>query len=156
MGKMGKNVLNIYTIKMLADKTGLSIRTVRYYIHRRLLPPPFGKKRGSYYTDLHLNRIQLINKLESQGVPICKILTTLNCPNPEEPGESKDEDATTWREAELFEGIRISYLPNILTRSELKKVQMYINEMMRDKGHASKAERRKSKLAAKDAECVPL
>ena len=143
---MKEEIPNIYTIDMLAEESGLNRRTVRYYIHRGLLPPPFGKKRGSYYTDLHLNRLLTINKLADQGVPLLKIAATLECKNPEE-----DEDAgidliatTTRREAELFEGIRISYLPNLLTRSELDQLSKTVNELMRDKGHASKSERSKA------------
>lgn len=139
---MKEDVPNIYTIDMLAEESGLSRRSVRYYIHRNLLPPPFGKKRGSYYTDSHLNRLLIINKLADQGVPLDKIAATLESTNP-----NQDDDAgidlvatTTRREAELFEGIRISYLPNILTRSELKKLSKYIEQMMREKGFAGKSD----------------
>ncbi len=143
---MKEEVPNIYTIDMLAEESGLNRRTVRYYIHRGLLPPPCGKKRGSYYTDVHLNRLLIINKLADQGVPLVKIAATLEAADPED-----DKDAgidlittTTRREAELFEGIRVSYLPNLLTRSELKKLSEYIEEMMREKGYASKSERSKA------------
>lgn len=143
---MKEDIPNIYTIDMLAEESGLNRRTVRYYIHRGLVPPPFGKKRGSYYTDLHLNRLLLINKLADQGVPLVKIAKTLNCTDP-----LSDEDAgveiietKTWREAELFDGLRIAYLPNVLTRSELEKIAKFFEELMRDKGYAGKAERSKA------------
>jgi DNA-binding transcriptional MerR regulator len=93
-----------------------------------------------------LNRLLIINKLADQGVPLVKIAATLEATDPED-----DKDAgidlittTTRREAELFEGIRVSYLPNLLTRSELKKLSEYIEEMMREKGYASKSERSKA------------
>ena len=140
---MKEDIPNIYTIDMLAEESGLNRRTVRYYIHRGLVPPPFGKKRGSYYTDLHLNRLLLINKLADQGVPLVKIAKTLSCTDP-----LSDEDAgveiietKTWREAELFDGLRLSYLPNVLTRSELEKISKFFEELMREKGYAGKAKR---------------
>jgi DNA-binding transcriptional MerR regulator len=46
-----------YTIGELAEKAGVSRRAVRFYVQNRIIPPPVGLGRHSYYTDEHLERI---------------------------------------------------------------------------------------------------
>ncbi len=67
----------MFNIEYLAKKADVSRRTVRYYIQRGLLPPPLGQKRGSYYTEAHLERLLLILKLSAKGVPLLRIKTVL-------------------------------------------------------------------------------
>ncbi|MFA6101500.1 MAG: MerR family transcriptional regulator [Victivallaceae bacterium] len=67
----------LFNIEYLAKKADVSRRTVRYYIQRGLLPPPLGQKRGSYYTEAHLERLLLILKLSAKGVPLLRIKTVL-------------------------------------------------------------------------------
>ncbi len=146
---MNETISKTYGIAELAKATGLNIRTVRYYIHRGLLQPPCGSKRGSYYTDMHLNRLLMINKLASQGVPLVVMMKTLDCSESEVSDDNDATETATWREAELFDGIRLSFIPNALTRSEVEKVHKFVNELMREKGHSGKADRR----AMKAVEC---
>lgn len=135
---------NKYTLGMLAEKTDLSRRAVRYYIHRGLLPPPFGAKKGSYYTDLHLERLLLINKMSSQGVSLITIMETLATKKKEPQVER------SWRESQMFEGVRLSYLPNTLTRSEVAVIHKFINELMNDKGRPENNWRLKKKSEVLD------
>ena len=46
-----------YSIGELAGLAGVSRRTVRFYVQTRLIPPPCGAGRGSYYTRAHLEAI---------------------------------------------------------------------------------------------------
>ncbi|HRY61029.1 MAG TPA: MerR family transcriptional regulator [Candidatus Fermentibacter sp.] len=46
-----------YSIAELAALAGVSRRTVRFYVQTRLIPPPHGAGRGSYYTRTHLEAI---------------------------------------------------------------------------------------------------
>src|SRR5919109_5558528 len=63
----------VYNLHNLAKKTGLTRRTIRYYVQRGLLPRPEGGGRGHYYTEEHLARIELIQQWRSQGVPLEKM-----------------------------------------------------------------------------------
>ena len=139
---MNETISKTYGIVELAKAAGLSIRTVRYYIHRGLLQRPCGSKRGSYYTDMHLNRLLMINKLASQGVPLVVMMKTLDCSESEVPDDNDATETATWREAKLFDGIRLSFIPNALTRSELEQVHKFVNDLMREKGRSDKSERR--------------
>lgn len=74
-----------YTIGELADRAGVSRRTVRYYVQRELLPAPDGLGRGAHYTDEHLARLIRIRELQEAGVPLADIALTLDGPPPTPP-----------------------------------------------------------------------
>ncbi|MDI9528467.1 MAG: MerR family transcriptional regulator [Candidatus Cloacimonadota bacterium] len=46
-----------YSIAELASAAGVSRRAVRYYVQRKIIDPPCGGGRGSYYTEQHLQSI---------------------------------------------------------------------------------------------------
>jgi len=58
------------TLADLAQRTGESRRTIRYYIQRGLLPPPHGAKRGAWYDEEHANRLKRIQHLKSGGLSL--------------------------------------------------------------------------------------
>ena len=56
-----------YSIKDLEEKTGIRVRTIRFYIKEQLVPPPNGTGGGASYDDTHLLPLQVIKVLhESQ------------------------------------------------------------------------------------------
>ncbi len=62
-----------YKVSELADKAGVTKRTIHYYISKGLLLPPKGSGVNSLYNDEHLERILLIKKLQSEYMPLNKI-----------------------------------------------------------------------------------
>jgi DNA-binding transcriptional MerR regulator len=62
-----------YTIEQLSEKTGYSIRTIRYYIQEGLLEPPAGRGRGGYYYDSHLRRLLEIKAMQDRGMKLVGI-----------------------------------------------------------------------------------
>jgi DNA-binding transcriptional MerR regulator len=64
---------DIYTIQQLEEQSGVSRRTIRFYITRELLPPPKGSKRGSYYTPEHLEALKRIRGLVEEGYPLIQV-----------------------------------------------------------------------------------
>lgn len=62
-----------YKISELADKAGVTKRTIHYYISKGLLLPPEGSGVNSLYNDEHLERILLIKKLQAEYMPLNKI-----------------------------------------------------------------------------------
>ena len=67
-----------YGIAELAERAGVTRRTVRYYVQRGLLPTPLGTGRGPHYTPAHLQRLIHIRKLQENGVPLAEIATRLD------------------------------------------------------------------------------
>ena len=57
----------------LADRAGVSVRTVRYYIQQGLLSGPEARGPGAHYTDEHLDRILLIKRLQKEHLPLAEI-----------------------------------------------------------------------------------
>lgn len=62
-----------YAIGDLAGLVGSTPRTIRYYVAQGLLPPPVGAGPGAHYTDAHLQRLRLIQRLQRQHQPLSEI-----------------------------------------------------------------------------------
>ena len=60
--------MNTYSIQDLCDQTGVTRRTVYFYIQQGILPPPAGAGVSTAYSDAHLVRLKLIPLLRSQGL----------------------------------------------------------------------------------------
>lgn len=56
-----------FQIEELSRRTGMTVRSLRSYQSRRLLPPPEVRGRTGYYDDRHVARIELIKDLQSEG-----------------------------------------------------------------------------------------
>lgn len=73
-----------YKIGELAEKSGISKRTIHYYLSRELLPPPKGAGPRSFYTRGHLLRLELLKELQARYWPLDKIREYLNALSDEE------------------------------------------------------------------------
>lgn len=62
-----------YKVSELAQKAGVTKRTIHFYISKGLLMPPKGSGVNSLYDDTHLNRLALIKNLQSEFMPLNKI-----------------------------------------------------------------------------------
>lgn len=58
------------TISDLADRSGMTVRTLRDYNERGLLPPPKMKGRTGFYSEEHLNRIRIVERLLERGITL--------------------------------------------------------------------------------------
>ena len=56
------------SIDELAQQTGVSSRNIRYYQTRGLLPPPTVKGRTGVYDRRHVERLELLAELKSEGL----------------------------------------------------------------------------------------
>ncbi|MFI6274329.1 MerR family transcriptional regulator [Streptomyces sp. NPDC050988] len=62
------------TVDELAARAGVTVRTVRFYGTRGLLPPPvIGPRRVGHYNQEHLSRLALIEELQHQGMTLAAI-----------------------------------------------------------------------------------
>jgi DNA-binding transcriptional MerR regulator len=64
-------------ISELAERAGVSLRTVRYYVSEGLLPPPAGSRANPVYNREHLLRLQAIRLLKVQYLPLNEIRNRL-------------------------------------------------------------------------------
>jgi DNA-binding transcriptional MerR regulator len=82
-----------YSIGELADRAGVSTRTIRYYVSEGLLPPPVAAGPNSRYTDVHLERLGAINHLKEQYLPLKEIRRRLIDPDLPEVQYDRQADA---------------------------------------------------------------
>jgi len=61
------------TIDELAARTGMTVRTVRYYASEGLLPPPIRRGRIAYYGQPHRLRLDLVRTLQDHGYTLAAI-----------------------------------------------------------------------------------
>ncbi|NYI45107.1 DNA-binding transcriptional MerR regulator [Nocardioides aromaticivorans] len=63
----------LLTLEELTERTGLTVRTVRFYTSRGLVPPPIRRGRSGYYSAEHIARIELVLELQSHGFTLSAI-----------------------------------------------------------------------------------
>lgn len=64
---------DLLTIEELAGRTGISVRTIRFYAGKGLLPPPTLRGRLGLYGPDHLARLDLISELTGLGFTLSAI-----------------------------------------------------------------------------------
>jgi DNA-binding transcriptional MerR regulator len=77
-----------FTIDELAARTGMTVRTVRFYATEGLLPSPQRRGRVAYYNARHRMRLDLIRTLQDHGYTLAAIERVLaRIPADAEPAE---------------------------------------------------------------------
>ena len=67
-----------YTIDQLAAHTGVPSRTIRFYQSKGALPAPVRRGRKAYYDATHVERLELIARLQDRGLQIRAIRNLLD------------------------------------------------------------------------------
>ena len=67
-----------YTFEELCILTGLSTRTLRYYIQIGLVDKPIGQTRAAHYLSSHLEKILRIKQLSEAGISLERIREVLS------------------------------------------------------------------------------
>jgi DNA-binding transcriptional MerR regulator len=65
------------TVDELAARTGMTVRTVRFYASEGLLPPPQRRGRVAYYDARHRMRLELVRTLQEHGYTLSAIQRVL-------------------------------------------------------------------------------
>jgi DNA-binding transcriptional MerR regulator len=63
----------LLTIDELAARTGMTVRTVRFYAAKGLLPVPIRRGRVGYYGPIHRTRLDLVRELQDHGYALAGI-----------------------------------------------------------------------------------
>lgn len=130
-----------YKVSELADKAGVTKRTIHYYISKGLLLPPEGSGVNSLYNDEHLQRILLIKKLQAEYMPLNKIREYI-LENPTEKVKKKAKETKIARDegqkvyiresiCDIFE-IHYSEENGQKYKHIIENVKKYVEKMMED------------------------
>ncbi|MGH8880523.1 MAG: MerR family transcriptional regulator [Stackebrandtia sp.] len=116
-----------FTIDQLAREAGTTVRSLRVYHERGVLPPPQVKGRTGFYSPEHLNRVRTISRLLDRGIKLNGIKELLNAwdrgddlgdilgvAEPDLAGEPGAADGTSIAATELE--ARLREVPNGLAR----------------------------------------
>lgn len=132
-----------YKVSELAEKTGVTKRTIHYYISKGLLLPPEGSGVNSLYNENHLERILLIKKLQAEYMPLNKIREYI-LENPKEKAENNIKEIksniikTEGQEIYIRENICNIFEIHYTKENEekykhiIENVKKYVEKMMED------------------------
>jgi DNA-binding transcriptional MerR regulator len=73
MSENTDSVAELMTLDELTKRVGMSVRTVRFYTTRGLVPPPIRRGRSGYYSAEHVVRLELIRELQAHGFTLAAI-----------------------------------------------------------------------------------
>jgi DNA-binding transcriptional MerR regulator len=100
------------TIDQLAQRTGMSTRNIRAHQSRGLLAPPTLRGRTGYYTDAHVERIKLIQRLQADGFSLALIKRLLR--------SARDSTEEVQRFSDALHGPFGDEQPRVVELSELQ------------------------------------
>ena len=101
----------------LSDRSGISVRTIRFYITERLLPGPEGRGTSTEYTEEHLDRLLLIRELSAQRRPLSEIRESLERVSPTELSALLSEAESRNRTEESTRSSPKEYLSSMLEQA---------------------------------------
>lgn len=90
------------TIEELAERVGIPVRTIRFYIAEGLLPGPGTRGKAASYGEEQLLRLRLIRRLSEQRVPLVEMRDMLSRLLPDEVRallETEDQQAAVVEQA---------------------------------------------------------
>lgn len=85
----------VYSIEDLCRLTGLTRRTIRYYIQEGLVPKPEGERRAAHYLNSHLEILLRIRRLTASGLSLEAVRSRLT-------NENEDTEPMVHREPGTF------------------------------------------------------
>ena len=65
--------VTLLTLEQLTERVGMSVRNVRFYTTRGLVPPPIRRGRSGYYSADHVARLELVRELQGHGFTLSAI-----------------------------------------------------------------------------------
>src|SRR5687768_4325574 len=106
-----------YDLSELSAAAGVTTRTVRYYVQQGLLPSPGTRGPGTRYDQAHLDRLQLIRRLQRQHLPLAEIRLRL-----EDLDDDGIREALAAASDQPSESSALDYVRDLLARQSARTV----------------------------------
>ena len=96
----------------LATLTGMTARTVRYYIQQGLVSRPEGAKRGAYYERRHVEQLLLIRRWTEAGLSLDRVRELITGA-PEDPPRraAPPGSVEVWSRVTVADGLEVHLEP---------------------------------------------
>jgi DNA-binding transcriptional MerR regulator len=107
-----------FDLSELSDAAGVTPRTIRYYVQQGLLPSPGTRGPGTRYERAHLDRLQLIRRLQREHLPLAEIRKRLEELN----DEGVRDVLTASAEQTPRESSALDYVRDLLARQTERTV----------------------------------
>ena len=65
--------IQLMTLDELTRRVGMSVRNIRFYTTKGLVPPPIRRGRSGYYSLDHVARLELVSELQAHGFTLSAI-----------------------------------------------------------------------------------
>lgn len=100
------------SLDQLAGLTGMTVRTVRFYIQQGMVSRPEGAKRGAYYLQRHVKQLLLIRRWTDAGLSLDRI-RELIAGAPEDPPRraAAPGSVEVWSRMTLADGLEVHLEP---------------------------------------------
>ena len=73
MDESVESLRELLTLDELTNRVGMSVRNVRFYTTKGLVPPPIRRGRSGYYSADHVARLELVQELQAHGFTLSAI-----------------------------------------------------------------------------------
>ena len=68
-----ESLRDLLTLDELTARVGMSVRNIRFYTTKGLVPPPIRRGRSGYYSSDHVARLELVQELQAHGFTLSAI-----------------------------------------------------------------------------------
>jgi DNA-binding transcriptional MerR regulator len=124
----------IYGVEELAERAGVSRRTVRYYVQRGLLPAPLGVGRGKHYSEQHLSTLVRIRDQQAEGVSLEDIAARVSgAPASREvfvEPSQREPQQSSWTRIVLFDGVELHLRGRRLAAAQIDRLTKQITRVI--------------------------
>ncbi len=116
-------------IGQLAELSGVSRRTIRFYVQSGLLRPPLGAGRGHYYTEEHLQDLLRIKTLKENNLSLEEVAGRLH--GRSDSGPAVCPLPTTWVRIEVCPGIELNVQGGVypVTPARVRRLQQFVHQL---------------------------
>ncbi len=122
----------LYTIGELAERAGLTRRTLRFYVQKGALSPPEGAGRGARYTELHLAQLEVIADAKERNVTLDRVAHFQSAEASELSSPTGDSlDATRWRRLEVAPGLELHAREDEFSATERDALSAALSDALR-------------------------
>lgn len=126
---------DLWTIEELEAASGLTKRTIKYYVQLRLISPAIGETRGARYSAAHLQEIQFIKNLQGKGYSLKKIQEMKPRADDVIPKKRQIAAPHLFLEFYLGQGVYLKFdsSENKFEEKRMKELAVKISELIHDK-----------------------